>query len=157
VRSAVDDLFDQFRLAHAVELAAHGKTREADAVLRSNGLRSLGPGELDLLARIAVKENCFGEARSLWIEAVRLAPDNRIYMECLETLVEAERDLRLRKKIFLVSVATLFVVVAACLVWIFAMPHKSARHRAHAVGKPGQTLMVQPNSTNTSKPFSPSH
>jgi len=154
VQPALDDLFGQFRFARAVELASHGKTREAEAILRSKGARSLTAGELDLLARIAVKENRFGDARSLWIEAVRLAPENLGYEECLGALAEAERDAMRRTTIFTVSGATAFVVAVACIWWIFEMPHKSAGHPvpAHLATVPGQTSTVRPASTNSLKP-----
>jgi hypothetical protein len=154
VQPVLDDLFGRFRFARAVELAAHGKTREAEAILRADGSRPRTPDELDLLARMAAKKKRFDEARSLWLDAVRLAPENRVYVECSAALAEAERDARRRTIMTLFSGVTLLAVAACSMWWFLVPPRKPARHLvpAHPLAVPGQNSTVRPNSTNSVKP-----
>jgi hypothetical protein len=147
----LDDFFGQLRFARAVDLASHGRTREAGSILLSNGARTLTAEELDLLARIVTKENRFAEARSFWNDAVRLDPKNRIYAECLEALTKAEGH-KIRRIKFLVASVIIILVLLVCLWWIFAMPHRTPRHHPHIVSKPAQTPTVKPNIINTFKP-----
>jgi tetratricopeptide (TPR) repeat protein len=92
---ALQDSFDQIRLARATELAQSGRLLEAEAVLARNGELPPKAKELDLLARIAARQGHFDEARRRWNAAIKIEPGNEMYRRCLENLTPARRIARL--------------------------------------------------------------
>ena len=71
-----------------------------------NGELPDDPRELDLLARIAAKQEQFAEARRLWEAALQKSPANVEYSQCLERVQKLERA------------AGLIDSALNCVVWI---------------------------------------
>lgn len=80
----LETCFAKIRFARATELAQSKRFLEAEAILSPNGILSDDPRELDLLARIAAKQEQFGKARQLWEAVLRKSPANEEYSRCLE-------------------------------------------------------------------------
>ncbi len=76
----------RLRLARATDLAKSGRFLEAEALIRPAGGIPEGGGELDLLARIAVRQRHYGKALLLWEGAIRCEPNNEEYRRCVEKL-----------------------------------------------------------------------
>ena len=104
-RAAVEACFDQFRLARAADLARSGRYLEAQGLLSPKGHYSDAPRDLDLLARIAVRQGRISEARRLWEAALQKDPKNPDYNECLQRLRHLPR------------IRISFDIVIECLVW----------------------------------------
>lgn len=81
----------KIRFARATELAQSRRFIEAEALLSPKGVLTDDPCELDLLARIAAKQEQFGKARHLWESALLKAPNNEEYTECLKQAQKWER------------------------------------------------------------------
>jgi len=104
-RATIDEYVDQVRFARAAQLAQSEKYLEAEGILCANGHLPESPRELDLLARIAVRQGRSAQARRLWEAALSRAPQNEIYQECLARLGDLPR--------FRIS----FDTVLTCIVW----------------------------------------
>lgn len=90
-RAVLDEYVDQVRFARAAQLAHSGRYLEAQGVLCVNGQLPEIPRDLDLLARIAVRQGHVSEARRLWELALSKEPQNSTYQECLQRLGELPR------------------------------------------------------------------
>jgi uncharacterized protein HemY len=86
----LETCFAKIRLARATELAQSKRFLEAEAILSPKGVLSDDPRELDLLARIAAKQEQFGKARKLWEAALQKSPTTGDYAECLEEVRKLE-------------------------------------------------------------------
>jgi hypothetical protein len=105
-RATLAEYVDQVRFARAVQLAHSDRYLEAEGVLCPNGHLPEAPRELDLLARIAVRQGRNSQARRLWEAALARDPQNPAYQECIDRLGELPR--------FRIS----FDTALACVVWI---------------------------------------
>ena len=123
----VGDYNRKLRLARAIDLAKSGRFLEAESILRSSRGIPEGGKELDLLARIAVRQRHFGKARVLWEAAMRSEPDNGKYRQCVEQLREMQMNLR-RWARFGCIVFLSLVGAAVVIVGIDSFIH---RHQAH--------------------------
>ncbi len=107
---------DRLRLARASEMASWGRLLEAEALLCPTGRRSLAIDELDLLARIHVRQGRFDQAKRRWKDALNLSEDRAQFSECLQVL---EDWLAYRKRLWIwrlaVAVAALVLILT---VWI---------------------------------------
>ena len=104
-RATIDEFAEQVRFARAAQLAQSDKYLEAEGVLCANGHLPENPRELDLLARIALRQGRNAQARRLWEAALSLDPQNETYQECLARLEDLPR-LRIS-----------FDTVLTCMVW----------------------------------------
>jgi hypothetical protein len=93
----------QTRFAHAAELAQSRRYLEARLVLSPNGRLPTEPRELDLLARIAVRQKKYDQAGRLWEFALRYSPDDETYKRAIQGIIAAKRD-RERYRLVLVNV-----------------------------------------------------
>jgi hypothetical protein len=87
----IDTLVRQFderlRLARAAELASGNRLVEAESLLCPEGVALASAVELDLLARINVKQYRFADARKRWEQAISRSPEKRAEFEqCLTAL-----------------------------------------------------------------------
>jgi hypothetical protein len=94
VQRLVADYDRRLRLARATDLAKSGRFLEAEGILNSSGGIPEGGGELDLLARIAVRQRRYGKALLLWEGAMRCDPNNEEYRRCVEKLRERVANLK---------------------------------------------------------------
>jgi hypothetical protein len=77
----------RLRLARAAELALCNRMLEAEALLCPEGFTNANALELDLLARIHTRNNCFVEARRCWDRAISVDQGNRAkFEECVRLL-----------------------------------------------------------------------
>ena len=85
----VQQFDERLRLARATELATSNRLLEAEALLCPRGSAESSVAELDLLARIHVRQGRFDAAKRLWEQAVVRAVDRRAkFEECLRVLEE---------------------------------------------------------------------
>lgn len=116
---AFDDYFAKIRLARATELAQSKRFIEAEAVLSPKGELTDNPCELDLLARIAAKQEQFAKARRLWEAALQKSPENEEYSECLERVRKWERTSSLFDSVLNYVVWFVVLFSIAAIVYVF--------------------------------------
>ena len=101
---------DQLRLARANDLASMGRMLEAETLLCPRGHLPESSEELDLLARIHVKQGHFDQAKKRWEDASKIGDLRDDFEECIKVLDEwlayRQRMLiwRIRLGIWLVAV-----------------------------------------------------
>lgn len=83
--AVIDEFAARLQFARAAELARSGRLLEAEAVLMTPEERILSPGELDLLARIHLRQGRCGDAALRWNQAHKLSGDAE-YLRLLESL-----------------------------------------------------------------------
>lgn len=78
---------ERLRLARASELALLNHLQRAEWVLCAGGISKASSAELDLLARIHVRQGRYGDARKRWEQAISRDEANRYkFEECLREL-----------------------------------------------------------------------
>ena len=77
---------DRLRLSRASEMASWGRMLEAEALLCPERHLPMSADELDMLARIHVKQGRFDLARRRWEDAVKLGARRAEFEECLKAL-----------------------------------------------------------------------
>jgi tetratricopeptide (TPR) repeat protein len=90
-KAAFEKCLAQLRLARATELAQARSFQEAENLMTPNGEIPNDPRALDLLARIAAKQEEFTKARQLWETALQKSPGNEEFSACLERVSKLER------------------------------------------------------------------
>lgn len=84
--AAVERFERRLRVARASDLAISGRSLEAAALLESEGRVPTSWAELDLLARIRVREGKLADAFKLWTQGAALDPQERRARICLASL-----------------------------------------------------------------------
>jgi hypothetical protein len=115
----LETCFAKIRLARATELAQSRRFLEAESLLAPNGELPGDPRELDLLARIAAKQEQFGKARQLWEIALQKSPANEEYSQCLELAKKWERLSSLLDKMVNYGVWLVVILTIAVMVYVF--------------------------------------
>jgi hypothetical protein len=110
----------------AAELAQSRRFVEAEELLSPDGKLPNSPRDLDLLARIAVHNRRFSQARSLWEQILKSDPTNEAARGALARLDSSWIAISLMKPIALVIGA--IVVLGFCVVGLFST-FSSAQHR----------------------------
>lgn len=77
---------DRLRLSRASELASWGRLLEAEALLCPKGHLPTCADELDMLARIHVKQGQFDLAKRRWEDALKTGDRRVEFEECLKAL-----------------------------------------------------------------------
>ncbi|WP_395745396.1 hypothetical protein [Prosthecobacter sp.] len=78
---------ERLRLARATELASCNRLLEAESLLCPGGAAAASVAELDLLARVHVKQGRFDAAKRRWEEAASRSTERAAEMErCLKAL-----------------------------------------------------------------------
>lgn len=72
---------ERLRLARATELASCNRLLEAESLLCPKGAAAASVAELDLLARVHVKQGRFDAAKRRWAEAASRSTDRAAEME----------------------------------------------------------------------------
>jgi hypothetical protein len=111
--------FAKIRLVRATELAQSRRFLEAEAILSPNGVLTDDPRELDLLARIAAKQEQFGKARQLWEAALLKVPANEEYSQCLQQARKWERLSNVLDKVVNYGVWVVVALSIAVMVYVF--------------------------------------
>jgi hypothetical protein len=104
----IEEFSKRLRLARASELALARRFLEAESLLCGKGLRCSDPDELDLLARIYLKQNGFADAKGAWSRASSAAQASDRYSLLLEELAKYEMEYAKRKRMILFASAILF-------------------------------------------------
>jgi len=110
---------ERLRLARAAELASCNRLMEAEALLCPAGAAPASAAELDVLARINVKQCRFADARKRWEQAIIRAPEQRgEFEQCLTALdtfgAQWLKRRRIKQRVVL-SVITVLLIVE---VWL---------------------------------------
>lgn len=110
--------FDEhLRLACASELASCNRLLEAEALLCPEGVALAGAAELDVLARINVKQCRFADAKKRWEQAISRSGDRRAEFEqCLKVLETYSAQWRKRRMIMwwvTPAILTFWLIVGA--------------------------------------------
>jgi hypothetical protein len=107
---------DRLRLSRASELALWGRLLEAEALLCPGRHLPMSADELDLLARIHVKQGQFDQAKRRWEDGLKFG-DRRVEFE--EYLKVMEEWLVFRKQTWIWRIRLSMCAVALLLtVWI---------------------------------------
>ena len=107
---------DRLRLSRAGELASWGRLLEAEALLCPGRHLPMSADELDLLARIHVKQGQFDLAKRRWEDALKLGDRREEFEECLKVL---EDWLFFRRRMWIWKIRLGMWAVALLLtVWI---------------------------------------
>ena len=116
-RDAIARFNNRLRLARASELASIGRLLEAEALLCPRRHLPMSADELDLMARIHLKQGQFDLAKRRWEDGLKLV-DRRVEFEkCLKVL---EEWLVFRKQTWIWRIRLAMCAVALLLtVWIF--------------------------------------
>jgi hypothetical protein len=77
---------DRLRLSRASELASWGRLLEAEAMLCPGRHLPMSADELDLLARIHVKQSQYELARKRWQDAIKIGERRVEFEECIRAL-----------------------------------------------------------------------
>ena len=115
----VESCLAKIRFARATELAQSGRFLEAEAILLPKGVLTEDPCELDLLARIAAKQEQFGKARHLWEVALLKVPGNEEYSLCLQQAIKWERLSNVLDKAVKIGICLVVLLVIAVMVYFF--------------------------------------
>ncbi len=118
IKRLVREFDERLRLARASELASGNRLLEAEEVLCPEGTGSAGASELDMLARLHVRQNRFADARRRWEQAASRDETRRAeFEECLRVLDDYLARLTKRRLIeWRVSVVML-VVSVLLVIW----------------------------------------
>ena len=136
VRLIVRRFEERLRLARAGEFASCNRLLEAEVLLCFGGRRPDSIDELDLLARIHVRQSQFGPARQCWEAALRSGHRRGEIEDCLREL-EAFRLRVYRRRILLWGLVLGAVLVVVGLSHLFLAEALSASGDAFAPRGPG--------------------
>ena len=111
---------ERLRLARAAELASCNRLLEAEALLCPEGVALASAAELDVLARINVKQCRFADAKKRWEQAISRSEDRRAKFEqCLKALdTYSVQWLKRRTIMWWVTLAVLTVWLIVSI-WVF--------------------------------------
>jgi len=120
-KSTAEEIVEEFslklKLARSAELALAGSLFKAEELLMSGNELPKSAGELDLLARILVRQKRYAEAKKRWNDALRVSPDETCYEKALIALEKHVMTLNYRRKLWIsvISVVFLTLFVIACI------------------------------------------
>ena len=91
LRETVESFDTRLRLARASELAIAGRFIEAESLLLPQR-GEVSAAELDLLARINVRQGNVEKAHNCWLRAIEQGSERANYEECIEVLKEWSKN-----------------------------------------------------------------
>ncbi len=122
-RRIVTRFEDQLRMSRACELASWGHLLEAEALLCPGKDLPTSADELDLLARIHVKQGQYDLARRRWEDAAKSGKRCAEYEECLKVL---EDWLAFRHRMWIwrikLAAAVAMLLLSAWIVYMLQFP-----------------------------------
>ena len=105
----------QLRLARSAEMALAGRLLEAEELLMPNGSLPQTAAELDLLAKILVKQKRYAEAQKRWNEALNISSGEKCYQDALDSLSFHITALQQRKSFLLLFASVLSLTLTIAL------------------------------------------
>ncbi len=118
VDRVVREFDERLRLARASELASCNRLLEAEALLCPKGVGAASAAELDLLARINVRQCRFAEARKRWEQAIAREESRRgEFEQCLRVLEAYSAQSLKRRLIEWWVTLTLLVISLGIGIW----------------------------------------
>ncbi|HSI86335.1 MAG: hypothetical protein ACAI35_13130 [Candidatus Methylacidiphilales bacterium] len=108
----------RLRLARSAELALAGSLLNAEDVLMPDGKIPETAEELDLLARILVRQERYAEAETRWKDALRISKDKDCYQEALNSLNSYVKSVQKNNKFVMLLSTAILVIVVTVLVYI---------------------------------------
>jgi len=120
LRETIAAFESRMRLARASEHAASARLFEAEALLAPPGGKQPDTwDEIDLLARIRVRQGKFAEAMQLWKQSLRFPGHEEIVAARVESLnAYADSQFERRRKLMLALVVAWSAIIAATLGWL---------------------------------------
>ncbi len=113
----IADLDERLRLARAADLASSNRLLEAEALICKKNGRDASARELDLLARIHVKQGRLDSAKRRWEDALSLVQDRAPTEKCLRILESyAQQLFRRRVRLWWLTIALLVGTLVLCIV-----------------------------------------
>jgi hypothetical protein len=117
----------RLRMARASELALLHHYTRAEAILCEVGLSRSSSEELDLLARIHVRQGRFNDAKQRWELAIERDTNKRdTYERCLRVL--DNHRLKMERRIRLSWSAVIVLLIASILLCIYMLAHLLGYH-----------------------------
>jgi hypothetical protein len=114
VQRIIAQFEDRLRLSRASEMATAGRLLEAETLLCPGRHLRMSADELDLLARIHVKQGQFDLAKRRWEDATKMGDRRSEFEECLKVLegwlVFRKRTLIRRMRLAMCAVALLLTI-----------------------------------------------
>lgn len=119
LRRLTNQFDERMKLARASELARDGRLLEAEGILCQGKGLPQSVEELDMLARIYVRQGRYEEAKRRWRDAAKL-DDSHAHNECIEVL---DLWLEHRHKILLrwVKLAGYFILAIGAMVLLLKL------------------------------------
>ncbi|MDD5200533.1 MAG: hypothetical protein PHC88_12110 [Terrimicrobiaceae bacterium] len=119
LREIVAVFESRMRLARASEHAVAGRLLEAEALLALPGKQPDTWDEIDLLARIRVRQGKFTEAMQLWKQSLAFPGHDEVVAARVESLnTYAIWQLEKRRKMWLALAIAWAVIIASTLGWL---------------------------------------
>jgi hypothetical protein len=109
----------RLRMARAAEIASVGVLYRAEELLMPEGNLPDTPEELDLLARILVRQKRYVEAKKRWNDALRASGGESYYEDALKSLNNYLRTLKWRRQILIFGIFFLSVIISAAIGYHF--------------------------------------
>ena len=119
LRQVLQKFDERLRLARASELALLNHLQRAEEVLCAGGISKASAAELDLLARIHVRQGRFEDARKRWQQAIDRDEESRSkFEECLRELETFSAKQMKRRQIEWLLTLTLLSASILMGLWI---------------------------------------
>jgi len=119
LRQVLQKFDERLRLARASELALLNHSQRAEEVLCAGGISKASAAELDLLARIHVRQGRFEDARKRWQQAIDRDEESRSkFEECLRELETFSAKQMKRRQIEWLLTLTLLSASILMGLWI---------------------------------------
>jgi hypothetical protein len=115
-KDAITRFNNRVRLARASELALMGRTLEAEALLCLERHLPMSANELDLLARIHVKQGRYDQARKCWEDAARIG-DCRALFEGRIKVLDDWFEYRHRMLLWRIKIG-IWLVAVSLSIWV---------------------------------------
>jgi hypothetical protein len=118
VEDLTRDFSRRLKVARAAELACAGRLLKAEALLCPAGTAPKNCEELDLLARILVRQKRFVEAHRLWRRAFEKANDKERIRRCIVVLEDyVDRHARRLRLLWTLGFALWIVLIVLILAY----------------------------------------
>lgn len=110
----------RLRLARATELAHSNRFLEAVELLSPKGKLPSDPNELDILARIHLRQKDFNAARRRWLDASSANPDSPIYRQAIDAL-DSWLEYRHKLTLWKLKLLLWFLVVSIAMILFISL------------------------------------
>jgi flagellar motor protein MotB len=141
---SLEKYFADMRFARATELAQLNRLVEAEMLLSPDGIPPDNSRELDLLARIAVRNRKFAEARQIWEKILRNDPTDESAKAALSGLNLSSIAFIIAKRVaFFLGIVVGLGLAAIGLMATFAHFHKMEARSLGSIPSQAQQAEVQ--------------